>query len=231
MKESIKAVIWTLIFLVLFGYFEVFGLYHTFTKHKDEIIIALVLPPFAWYRAVEFWWHDDFAGVDWEKRLEYDSKTCVGIVNAVIRQRQGEELETSPILGQTIDEFSQQVGTYPKEKREYLKNLTKNYILYSESMMLDFQKCFSEMADLKKSVTTTKYETNLKKYPFMVELIAGIDRIVYEQFEGMNVDSLMAIKSQEELKMIILNLEAYFNIMQNTMRSAYKDIFNEEFKE
>lgn len=36
------------------------GLYHSFTKHGGgDTALAFLVPPFAFYRSIEFFWHDD----------------------------------------------------------------------------------------------------------------------------------------------------------------------------
>lgn len=37
---------------------------------------AIFVPPYAWYRLIEFFWHGDYAGVNWEKVLKNDLKSC-----------------------------------------------------------------------------------------------------------------------------------------------------------
>jgi len=46
-------------------YLEFFGIYHSFSRHgvKDGLI-SVFIPPYGWYRAIEYWWHDDYAGIE-----------------------------------------------------------------------------------------------------------------------------------------------------------------------
>ena len=66
-----------LVLLSIFGflYFEYFGIYHAFDKHRSaDGWISVFVPPYAWYMAVENWWHDDYAGVDWSEKEKENAR-------------------------------------------------------------------------------------------------------------------------------------------------------------
>lgn len=62
-KEStvgaIWGCLWTLIGYALFLYIEFGGIYHCFKSHKDSKWLSVVVPPVAWYYAIEWpFWHE-----------------------------------------------------------------------------------------------------------------------------------------------------------------------------
>ena len=233
-QEKFKSITWSnisaILIIGLLCYLEVFGLYHAFHKHKaSDGIFASVLPPWAWYRAVELWWHNDFAGVDWNKRLEYDAQTCIGIIDTVRSLQQGESIRHSGDIGKTIDELSKRIAEYPKDKREYLKTVCKNYIFYNESVLLDLLDFVSGRNPVMvKSMVTSDYENELMSYPFMKGVIEMADKKIFSRFEQMPPEGLQ-IPSREMNKRADV-LVRYMVSSDRKMRAVYRDVFNEELE-
>jgi hypothetical protein len=53
-------------FVLFLGFVNIYGVYHSFSKHNfSSGVISVFVPPFAWYRTAEsFYWHDDVGNVD-----------------------------------------------------------------------------------------------------------------------------------------------------------------------
>ena len=103
----------TLLYLAM-AWLEFGGIWHAADKHStNDTLVAIFVPPYAWYRSIEFFWHDDFANVDWEKRLVGDMETCVYILDYSV----SEQLEPMK-LNDGIELFLDSIANYPPEKIE-----------------------------------------------------------------------------------------------------------------
>ena len=123
----------TLMYLA-FGYGEIMGIYHSATKHND-LWMSITLPPWAWYRSVEFWWHDDFADVNWDERLKNDAATIMYLIQG------SEDIKK---YNEDMEEFSTKIKHYPYEKLNVLKNIAIEYEDYMLSCNEDLQRMFKQ---------------------------------------------------------------------------------------
>lgn len=48
------------IFYIVMGLPVFIGIYHSVKKHSPgDVVASILLPPWGWYRGIEFFWHDD----------------------------------------------------------------------------------------------------------------------------------------------------------------------------
>lgn len=126
---SVFSSILTVLFYGLFIYAEIVGVYHSFKKHDGWL--SIYLPPVAWYHAAEIWWHDDFADVDWNKRIKTDTRIATFLIDKIsTNQEDAESIEQ-------LDKFINEIENYPADKQEKIRNNVKLYFLYLKSMTND----------------------------------------------------------------------------------------------
>ena len=102
----------------------VLGVYHAFSKHSPlRGAASIVFFPIAWYHAAEYFWHDDFAGVDWDERLSSDYETTIYFLN----QPYQTEMDTFRV-NQDLEEFSTILQDYPAEHRASLETAIRSHI-------------------------------------------------------------------------------------------------------
>ena len=122
-------------FLLFLGFWfgEIAGIIHSVHKHSTgDVIASVIIPPWAWYRSAELFWHDDFDGVNWDKKLNHDLITCYYFVDQV------EAEKNTYKLNEEIEEFSDKINKYPSAKRAVLVDGTRKIIYYSISSNEDF---------------------------------------------------------------------------------------------
>jgi hypothetical protein len=176
------------------------------------------------YHGVEILWHDDFSGVDWDKKLSNDVKTCIYFMNNV----DSKEVSTFK-FNQDIEEFSKIISKYPNDKKDYLKNACKTYFDYMMSIMVDMRAYTDNITTLanmkfKFSNNTIKQEEKLSKY-FSKE-----DMDILKKGFDMFINSNDNMKAEQYLDNSKI-LDAYDLLVKKAnvnLKAVYKNIFNEE---
>ena len=101
------------------------GLYHTYTKHRKDLVATIFLPPVSWYRSIEFFWHNDYSGKKWEKTKLADAHLIGYLINASFK-----EDKNQVVLNEEIESFSERISKYPKSSKEYLITIFNDYVNY-----------------------------------------------------------------------------------------------------
>lgn len=129
--QSKLSTVFTFIFCILFLGLLVNGCFHSSTKHKDDPF-WIQQSPLAIYRGVEYFWHDDYAGVNWKEKIDDDAETAI-------------ELIMSSNSGQNIDEtktqmrnLSEKISKYPKDKRQEIEKIVRRYLSFIFKITDDF---------------------------------------------------------------------------------------------
>ena len=229
MKDKLLSAAGALLYIVLFFDF-IGGEIHAFKKHgaADGFIGAFIFP-WGMYRGVESLWHDDFSGVDWEKKGKSDIRSCIYFL-----MRENSPDTDIPAFNKELEEFSISINKYPKDKIQFLEAGTREYSAFLESSLQ------SIISSLEKCKHTSIYELELSENTNKI-----IDRLSrYDLKEDANTE----IKSWDVIgrKLNELNLRAIkdddkspLNIFENNLRNAsrehsvrskriFKSLFNEE---
>lgn len=89
------------------------GIYHAFNKHNiGDGVLSIAVPPWAWYRGAEAFWHDDYDGVNWQTRLQSDVMTATSLYYTT---------DADKFDPEKIERFSSRISDYPDEKKQYLE--------------------------------------------------------------------------------------------------------------
>jgi len=222
MKNIIKS---SLAFVIYFSLFADYGLgiYHSFKKHGvSDGLIGAVLFPWAMYRGVEYWWHDDYRNVNWDKRLTNDLQTCVYFIS-LVNDKKADKYQ----MNEDLEKFSEKIKDYPADKRKYLIVGTKTCIQLNNSFNSDL---LVSLNDYKKngnfnlitSDATKKLETDLSNFELeddlgsikksTVELNKLIqENVTYEDINEMETAMKLTLEHQ-----------------QKEFSRIYKSLFDEE---
>jgi len=141
------------------------GLYHTYTRHRDQFWLAVVVPPIAWYRGVEMLWHKEYSGKRWEKTQANDAQTIYQLLNASAVGSHSDQVK----LDEEIEAFSNKVGKYPKNNRAIIKTVYDDISQYQLALYDDADEMFSRFKGLdslvfNKSDKTKELEQKLIGY-------------------------------------------------------------------
>lgn len=231
MKNIITSILTFLIAISLFADYGI-GVVHSFKKHGvADGFVGTVLFPWAMYRGVEFWWHDDFENVNWDKRLSNDIQTCIYFI-AITNDKSADKFQ----INENIEKFSEKIKDYPKDKRQYLIDGTKNYILYSYSLTNDFLNSLSEYKkngnfNLTSSDESIKLETELLNFKLDEDIKLckkGIVELNNQMKENLPSDKTLI--DHERIKDIETTMNIEMEIRIKEIRSIYKSLFNEELQ-
>lgn len=202
-----------------------FGIYHAFHKHSSASGFASVfIPPYAWYMSAEaLLWHDDYAGVDWEKRLRNDIKLTLAFSDAFATKV---PIEKQQAYNSAVEKFAKTVRDYPAEKKDYLASFGMLYFKFVESFTEDFFDAIQlamesgETLVFKESDETRDLKEKILQYDGAEEFVAAYDRMflsgsfaeavgVKEFLQGSNE------KQKQSLKLWRLGQQQNINRMRN----------------
>jgi hypothetical protein len=158
--ESLIAILWAA--LMIWGEFG--GLYHTFTRHKDQFWLAVFVPPVSWYRSVEFFWHDEYSGKKWETTKKADVQTIFYLLQTS-HQKDADRAK----LSEEIEGFKKKISKYPKDNKAIIKTIFDDYVQYELALYDDFIEMLSRFAASDaisgfKSDKTKELELKLQQY-------------------------------------------------------------------
>lgn len=139
-------------------YLQFGGIYHSFKRHGLADGVATVcIPPWAWYRAVETFWHE----AEWEEEYELNSKSIAIIIDAFAQQ----ELDPSEKikLEGAILTIKEWVEILPPGERDKLKKDCFTYIKISQETHYSiYKEIFAGNKDIqsiiKKSISAMQLE-------------------------------------------------------------------------
>jgi len=108
------------ILIALLAYGEVVGIYHTIKEHKEKnhVMTSIVFPPYAWFRSLEIWWHNDI-----DKELQMDMMSCAYFF-------EGGNPESLYKLNEELNQFSKEISKYSSTRIQILANFSNLYIKY-----------------------------------------------------------------------------------------------------
>lgn len=229
MKDIITSFLAFVLYISFFADYGL-GIYHSFKKHgvADGLIGTLVFP-WAMYRGVEYWWHDDYGDVNWDKRLTNDMQTCVYFI-ATVNDKTADKYQ----INENLEKFSEKIKDYPADKRQYLLDGTKKYIQYSNSLTSDF---LASLNDYKKngnfnltaSDATKKLETDLSNFKFKEDIAVSKESIeaLSKQMQD-KLPSDTAFIDYDKIKGMETTMNLIMNLQQMEYKRIFKSLFNDE---
>lgn len=229
MKDKSSGILSFLIFIICIGDYGI-GVVHSFKKHGvADGLIGVVAFPWAMYRGIEFWWHDDHADVNWDKRLPNDMQTCIYF----LLQTSNEDVNILE-LNEDLERFAAQVNKYPADKKQFLMDGTRKYIEYGNSVQNDFVASLNEYLvggnfEWITSQQTAQLENDFKTFKLEedIELIKkGFDEVKKEIIKSLTVDS--AEIDDDSIKDFEARMNLLMEIQQKAFRRIFTNIFDEE---
>lgn len=229
MKNKIVTFLTFILYLTLLTSY-ILGIYHSFKKHSvADGLIGTVIFPWAIYRGVEFWWHDDFSNVDWDKRLNNDLHTCIYFILMV-----SDNSANKYQLNENLEKFSEKIKNYPTDQKRYLLERTKLYIEYYNSINSDLLNSlknyeFNGSFIFETSYETDKLENELSKLKFEEEIAVSKKHI--EELNKLMQDYVSSDESNinyDKFKDLETKLTLSMNLQQKEYKRIFKSLFNEE---
>ncbi len=229
MKDFISLILPLTLYISLFGGYGL-GIYHSFKKHGvADGLIGTVIFPWAIYRGAEYWWHDDYGNVNWDKRLGNDMQTCVYFI-MLVNDKNADKYQ----INENLEKFSEKIKDYPADKRQYLIDGTKKYIQYSNSMTHDFLTSFN---DYKKNGnfnftigdSTKKLETDLSNFKLKEDIALfkkGIEALNKQMQDNLPSDT--SYIDYEKIKDLETSMNLSIELQHKELKRVFKSIFNEE---
>lgn len=161
MKEKIFSTL-TVLFYVILSISFVVGEFHSFKKHgAGDGFMGVMFFPWGIYRGAESLWHDDYADIDWDKRMETDMR-----ISFYFLSNAGDGDRDQVKYNEDLEKFSARISNYPKDKKEYLKSGSRKCCQFIISSSKDVMKSMVDYYKSKDHVfiwseNTNKLETDL----------------------------------------------------------------------
>lgn len=102
-------------------------------KKHHEGGLAWWLPPWGFYRGIEQFWHNDYAGTNWKEKINSDTKVVFYLIYSGV-QKDRDELKYQ----KDVEQFRVNINNYPKGKIVILKRNASTYIAFLSSLDEDF---------------------------------------------------------------------------------------------
>jgi|GEM_PF-5217153 len=232
-KEALKSILQGILLLIFIPLY-VLGTYHSCTKHKDDSDL-LRYTPMAIYRGIEFFWHDDFAGVNWEERLRDDALVCFNTLTKCY----SENLDLDD-FNTKVSEFSKRISKYPEEKKEPLKHVSQSYIKYANSFRKDIEKAIQATSQespfhLHYSYRTQELEDQICKMFHPEDCINLRNTLKLAVDEVNNQVNTSIEKGDVNIATIKERASVYYRIVETNMNAAlfktYRKLFGESLND
>lgn len=193
---------------LLFAFLEVSGVYHAAVDHgSGDAAIAFFIPPYAWYRSIESYYHQSELDNFTNQELSYDMEFCVYYLNEGISgASEPEEIQLGAIR------YSQTISRYSEEKRQKLKTTVDSYISYQ----IAFDEALVASLRASKSLEAFRFEKT--------EQLNAAE-------QHMNKQRLYSlVLPQKELDIISSNVNASINRLGYTSMSETLEAFVEQIQ-
>jgi hypothetical protein len=226
-KKIIIVIIW-----IVIAYGEATGIIHSLNKHKkDDGLYAVILPPLAWYRSAEVWWHNNEDYIDWKEQLKTDARDCLILFTQYGKANTWE-------ITKAVSDIKTRLNKYPHDKSDYVKSFCKDYIIYYDFARKEFNKWvikFFNDGDIRyqKSNELNTMQNSLYKYEVeeMTRSVRHTDSLfvlLHYEYSRMKQTYLKAtLEGKKQYLEIIFEKD---NNNLHNLKAAYKDIFNEVIK-
>lgn len=161
-------------------YLWIAGSLHAQRKH-DEGYLPWAVFPWGMYRGAEQFWHNDYANVDWDKRLANDLNSCIYLLTDG-SSRNGDKVS----VNEGIEDMSNKISHYPADKKTFLMNGCRTFIKYALSdtkELLEAGKRYYSTGEYKIiwSDSTLKYKNELVTVYKQGDIISTLDSMLKVQ--------------------------------------------------
>jgi hypothetical protein len=194
------------------------GIWHSFSKHGGEYGATIWMPPWTVYRGAEYFWHDDFSGVNWEKRLRSDKEVIVGYL--------APDGEKGYEVNREKEKFVNEITKYPPDKLNELKKTAKIYIAYSKSVYDDLDIWALSVDSANNSYPPFKLSTRTIAFADSLENNCGVD--------SKSTNEILVNTFNEAPQRVYSNrgtLKTFAASMMDKYKQQYKELFNENYSE
>ncbi len=224
--DKIKIYLSSVPYIIIIG-LTIFGYWHVAKKHSaNELNISMWIFPIATYHGLEFFWHNDFADVDWKDQNQRDMK----MLGYFFLRYENDSARYN--LSKEIKEFSIDINKYPKAQLDYLKNGAKSYIFFMRHMSSDIENYslnyfHGDTLQFVFSDSTKNIIKLLKTKYYLDESLSenDMDKTLHERLRFPN----NMTPSQIQIDNYVQTLRKNHEDGDYSFRQVYKEIFKEPF--
>lgn len=208
------------IYWILIIYGQIFGILHSIRYHSQtDVLVSIFIPPWAWYRSVELFWHDENDVTN--RQLHKDFHACVKLINNSIDT----EISDRDIDNE-LQKIKDRIKNYPLARKEYLHEGTLTTLKFTYSIFIDSKHAFEDYSKNGKfrlnlsQKTKTSEKTLAKKFKMKEETEATIKAVKYQSEEILRDISEDGFPLKPENKR---KLDYYINYLDNQFGEIDED--------
>jgi len=122
----------SLAFALFMIYGTVFGILHSARHHTTkDTIVSIFMPPWAWWRSIEMYWHEDSDNSNEVLDLSNDLNDCLVLIEMSLNDSELEEFKKE------YEIIHKRIRNYPDDKLGYLAKGCRAYYTYANSLHSD----------------------------------------------------------------------------------------------
>lgn len=130
---ALFTILWTIIGISTTGAFvwlEFGGIFHAFSRHgMSDGLLAVFVPPVAWYRSIEYFWHDHHSDAEWKEILSDDVVAMFALVGV-------DDPEFAVERPRLVAMMRERVSRYPNARRQELRDLVNRTWEYAHASVI-----------------------------------------------------------------------------------------------
>ena len=205
----------SIFYVVIFGLW-ITGCVHSFHKHKDDPA-WLQDSPLVLYRGAEFFWHDDFSGINWKQRIKDDVTTAMTLMSASLSTRDVDATKSQ------IEDFSKKMSAYPDTRKIEVQRGAAMYVQLMGQFAddcLGFADRYEHSAKFELSTKTEDLARRLTSTYGMIGDVVALKRVI---------DSAIthAIRTPDDIS----TFRNRITNMRAANQTVFEDVYFRMFKE
>lgn len=225
-KETFFDTIKVVVFLVVLVWLQFGGIYHSATKHSSsDLVLTILIPPYSWYRSIEFFWHDDFAGIDWDKRLENDFKVAVEISKNTCNDINHLSTNNNKIY------LHKRIKSYPSLQKSKIELAVLSYMKYNFQVFQVMQKIMNTSGAQASEWVETEYMKTQRSVfnKYFTKTEWKILHNAHEQSFNKFIQIWPTLGNKEK-EHAFSKMKDLSNLNKERYQSLYKDLFDKEIR-
>lgn len=221
MKSSYFKLAWYLIFIWL----EFGGIYHAFSHSAIGGYFSVIIPPYAWYRSIEFFWHEE-EQVDWEKKASTSISNSIYLLSMSINPEANQYTVNNDLY-----DLSERIKKFPEDQKNKVKDASALYVALQLSLVKDMISSMERADNFTGISLSNNSEDIISILTNEFNLKEDAERLRYGLINMSEALSKEIPISERGKDKMINKMRLYTQDLKIKLEVTYKKLFNEKLKD